>query len=157
MRKRIIKPVQRQDMAIDHAWLDVEALAEVEITSEDAGYPIENALLPNQVAGWRASAPGEQTLRLRFTQPQRLHRIWLRFVEDHVERTQEFLLRWSSEEGQTCHEIVRQQWNFNPHDATAEIEDYHVDLQGVRVLELIIVPDIGGKTAMASLQEMRLA
>ena len=49
MRKRIIAPVQH-----DQGWLNVEGLAEVEITSEDAAHPIESALLPGRASGWRA-------------------------------------------------------------------------------------------------------
>ncbi len=157
MRKRIITPVQEEDVSLDHEWLDVEEIAEVEITSEDSAHPIENALLLNRVSGWHASASGMQTIRLLFTHPQRLQRIGLHFMDNHVERTQEYLLRWSSDGGQSFHEIVRQQWNFNPQGATSETEDYHVDLLGVTVLELIIIPDISGKTAIASLEKLRLA
>ena len=64
MRKRIIAPVQQEAASLDHDWLNVEGLAEVEITSEDAAHPIELALLPGQVSGWRAAGPGKQTIRL---------------------------------------------------------------------------------------------
>jgi hypothetical protein len=61
-----------------------------------------------------------------------------------VERTQECVLRWSPDSGQTLHEVIRQQWNFSPHGATTQTEDLHVELTGVTLLELSIVPDIGG-------------
>jgi hypothetical protein len=51
-------------------WLNAEALAEVEVTSEDAAYPIESGLLSETAAGWRAAQPGPQTVRLVFNQPQ---------------------------------------------------------------------------------------
>ena len=35
MRKRIIAPVQQETVSPDQDWLNVEGLAEVEITSED--------------------------------------------------------------------------------------------------------------------------
>jgi len=38
-----------------------------------------------------------------------------------------------------------------------EIEDYQVDLASVKVLELVIVPDIGGGNMYASLENLRLA
>ena len=129
----------------------------MEITSEDPAHPIESALLPGGTSGWRAAGPGEQTIRLRFTHPQAVHRIWLEFVEPDVERTQEFVLRWSPDGGHTVHEVVRQQWNFSPHGATGQTEDLRVDLPDVTVLELSIVPDIGGGTAHASLARLRLA
>jgi len=157
MRKRIIAPVQQKTALPDQDWLDVEALAEVEITSEDATHPIESALLPGQVSGWRAAAPGQQTLRLLFTRPQRLQRIRLSFVEPRIERTQEYVLRWSADGGQSFREIVRQQWNFNPQGATSETEDHRVELPAVTVLELSIIPDTSGGDAFASLAQLRLA
>jgi len=38
-----------------------------------------------------------------------------------------------------------------------EIEDYQVDLASVKVLELVIVPDIDGGSTLASLENLRLA
>ena len=157
MRKRIITSVQQKTASPELEWLDVEALAEVEITSEDAAHPIESALLPDRTPGWRASEPGEQKIRLLFAHPQQIRRIWLNFVETHTERTQEFLFRWSPDGGKSFREIVRQQWNFNPQGATSETEDLHVDLPAVTVLELDIIPDISGGNAVASLAKLRLA
>ena len=112
MRKRIISKAQQEPATPDLEWLDMDALAEVEITSEDADHPIESALLPGRSAGWRADGPGEQKIRILFADPQSLRLIWLNFLEAHTERTQEYVLRWSPDGGQTFREIVRQQWNF---------------------------------------------
>lgn len=157
MRKRIIPPVQKDTPPPGEDWLDLDRLAQVEISSEDATHPIESALLPGRRSGWRAAGPGEQTIRLLFAHPQRLRRIWLQFVEPVTERTQEFVLRWSSDGGQSFREIVRQQWNFGPQGATCETEDHHVDLSGVTVLELSIIPDISRGDARSSLSQLRLA
>ena len=157
MRKRLIAPVQPETAPPDHDWLNLEDLAEVEMSSEDASHPIESALLPGQGPGWRAAAPGKQSIRLIFANPQRLRRIWLRFVEPESERTQEYVLRWSPDGGSSFREIVRQQWNFNPHAATSETEDHCVELSGVTVLELIITPDISRQGAVASLAQLRIA
>jgi hypothetical protein len=157
MRKRIIKPVQPTAEIPGDAWLDLDAVAEVEVTSEDPAHPVESALLPDEHAGWRAGETGAQTIRLLFPEPQQLTRIWLKFLESEAERTQEYVLRWSPDRGASFHEIVRQQWNFSPLGATTEVEDHQVDLPTVTVLELIILPDIGGKPVTASLQAMRLA
>ncbi|MCJ7684247.1 MAG: hypothetical protein MUO68_08125 [Desulfobacteraceae bacterium] len=157
MRKRIITPVQQETASPDLEWLNMERLAEVEITSEDAAHPIESALLPVRASGWRAAGPGKQTIRLLFDYPQRLQRIWLNFVETRTERTQEYVLRWSPDGGQSFREIVRQQWNFSPQGATSETEDLHVELPAVTVLELSIIPDISGGNAFASLAQLRLA
>lgn len=157
MRKRIIPSLRKETPPPGGDWLDLEPLAEVEVTSEDAAHPIESALLPGRSSGWRAAGPGEQTIRLLFAHPQRLRRIWLEFVEPATERTQEFVLRWSQGVGQSFREIVRQQWNFSPQGATRETEDHRVDLPGVAVLELTIIPNISGGNARASLAQLRLA
>jgi hypothetical protein len=156
MRKRIISPVQQGTAIPDQNWLNVEELAEVEITSEDAAHPIESALVPGDSSGWRAAGPGKQTIRLLFAQPQQLRRICLDFVETHAERTQEYVLRWSADGGQSFREIVRQQWNFSPQGTTSEKEYLQVELTGVTVLELNITPDISGGNAIASLARLRL-
>src|SRR3989304_2082658 len=157
MRKRVIAAAQQDAAPADRDWLSLEGLAEVEITSEDAAHPIESALLPGAGSGWRAAGPGKQTIRLRFADPQRLRRIRLEFVEPDAERTQEYVLRWSPDGGQSFREIVRQQWNFSPGGATSETEDLRVELAGVTVLELSITPDIGGQSAVASVAKLRLA
>jgi hypothetical protein len=157
MRKRIIGHGPREVAAAEPGWLDIERLAQVEITSEDGGYPIEAALIPGMGSGWRAAQPGEQTIRLLFDEPLRLTRIRLAFHADEQERTQEFVLRWSPDGGQSYREIVRQQYNFSPPAASREVEDYDVNLEGVTALELRIVPDISGGRARASLAQLRLA
>ena len=157
MRKRIITPAHQETELPDLEWLNLEGLAEVEITSEDVAHPIEFALLPDQVSGWRAAEPGKQTIRLIFDQPQTLQQIRLHFVGNDTERTQEYVLRWSSDGGQSLREIVRQQWNFSPEGATSETEELHVALTGVTVIELSIIPDISGGDAFASLEQLRLA
>jgi hypothetical protein len=157
MLKRIIGQ-ETQDVApASQHWLNLDALAQVEVTSEDAAHPIESGLLPGAASGWRAGQPGSQTVRLVFDQPQRIERVHLEFHEDQLERTQEFVLRWSSNGGQSYREIVRQQYNFSPPGTTREREDYPVNLDGVTNLELSIVPDISGGAARASLAQLRLA
>lgn len=153
MRKRTLS--QHQPPAEGN--LDLERIATVEVTSEDSKHPIERALLPGGEGGWRAATPGPQTIRLLFDQPQRLRRIQLLFTESDMPRTQEFVLRWSKDREQSFHEIVRQQWNFSPDGSTRELEDYEVSLDAVTSLELLIKPDIGERSAVASLRQWRLA
>ena len=156
MRKRIIPAKPEPGSIPEGDWLDLEHLAEVEITSEDPRHPIEHALLPGSGSGWRAGQPGEQTIRLAFQDPQRINRIWLHFEEPQVERTQQFVLRWSPDNGQTFGEIVRQQWNFSPEGSQEQTESIDLALSGVTMLELIIIPDISGGDARASLTQLRL-
>lgn len=157
MRKRIISQTEQHSQPVDRNWLDLVNLTEVELTSEDVAHPIESALLPGLGPGWRAAEPGTQTIRLIFACPQPIHRIQLQFTESQFERTQEYVLRWSSDGGRVFREIVRQHWNFSPQGATGETEEHHVDLPDVDVLELTIVPDINGEHAIASMARLRVA
>ena len=157
MRKRIINQDPQNLVPLEQSWLDLRRLAQVELTPEDAAYPIEAALMPRAGSCWRAAQAGEQMIRLLFDELQRVRRIQLVFHEDQQARTQEFVLRWSPDGGQSYREIVRQQYNFSPPGMTREFEDYAVDLAGVTALELIIVPDIRGGDARASLAQLRIA
>jgi hypothetical protein len=157
MRKRLITPISQDAPHLDEGWLDLERAAVVEVTSEDKDYPVEAALVSGEMRGWRAGSPGTQTIRLIFDEPQRLIRIALVFEETETERTQEFVLRWSPDNGVSFREIVRQQWNFSPPKTALEIEDYRVELSGVTVLELVVVPSISRGAARASLKSLRLS
>jgi hypothetical protein len=128
----------------------------VEVSSEAPDFPIEAALEPGHPAGWRAAGPGLQRIRLLFDAPTRVRRLWLRFHEDAIARTQEFVLRWSGN-GLWFREIIRQQWTFSPAGGTVQSEDYRVELEGVFGVELAIVPDTSGGPACASLAEWRIA
>ena len=155
MRKRIIKTFVSKPT--EQPWLDLEKIASVQMTSEDAAFPIESALSLEGKQGWRAAEPGVQTIRLLFDQPQRLRRISLVFVETEIQRTQEFSLRWSPDWGDSFQEIVRQQWNFSSPDATREIENYEVQLSNVTLLDMTVNPDNGNRTSRASLLSWRVA
>ena len=157
MRKRIIAPIPQETTALNAGWLDLDRAAVVEVTSEAKEYPVESALVLGETLGWRAAASGAQTIRLIFDEPQKLTRISLVFEESETERTQEFVLRWSPDGGRSFREIVRQQWNFNPHNTTREVEEYNVQLSDVTVLELVIVPDISRGAARASLKSLRVS
>jgi hypothetical protein len=156
MRKRLIRPIRHVLPSSEPRWLELDRTAAVEVTSEDPQHPIEGALMRDDTRGWRASEAGTQTVRLIFDQPQNIERIELAFDENKLARTQEFVLRWMPNSGQS-HEIVRQQWNFSPPATVHEAENFSVQLSGVSSLELIITPDIGGGPARASLSQLRLA
>jgi hypothetical protein len=157
MRKRIINhdkkssPIDR----VDKAWLQLDSLAQVEVSSEEARHPIEAALVPGATSGWRAAAPGQQIIRLMFDEPQNLRLIHLVFDEHDQERLQEYTLRWSSGNGQPYREIVRQQYTFSPPTTTTEVEDYKVNLDSCTELELSIVPDLRGSAAHADTKQRR--
>jgi hypothetical protein len=157
MRKRLLTPVPESAPRAEPAWLDLDSLSTVEVTSEAKNHPVEAALLPSGIGGWRAAQAGTQVIRLLFDRPLEIKRIWLVFEETEGARTQEFVLRSSSDSGRSFREVVRQQWNFSEPDAVREAEDYLVDLTNVTVLELEIVPDKSGGEARASLESWRLA
>lgn len=157
MRKQLIDLASTSIQPQSESWLDLDAAATVEVTSEDKDLPIEASLSAEQTHGWRAAEPGPQTIRLLFDERQKLRHVSLVFEEKESTRTQEFVLRWSSEKAGALREIVRQQWNFSPPTTTREVEDYSVELSDVAVLELTIVPDIRRGSARASLKSLRLA
>jgi hypothetical protein len=157
MRKRLITPTPEIVRSRTEGWVDLERGAIVEITSEDNDYPVESAFASGETRGWRAAEPGPQTVRLIFDQPQRLKQISLVFEEKETARTQEFVLRWSSDGGTSFREIIRQQWNFTPPETVREVEEYQVELSNVTALELKIVPNMNGGAARASLKSLRLS
>jgi len=157
VRKSQIARIPQDAPLRDQAWMDVDRIASVEVSSEESDYPIESALLLEGKGGWRAANPGMQTIRLIFDEPQKLRRIVLVFEDTENSRTQEFVLRWSPDIQYSSREIVRQQWNFSPPDSVRETEDYRVELSQVKVLELIIIPDKSGGEVRASLMNLRLA
>jgi hypothetical protein len=140
-------------------WLDLTSIARVQLTSEDPAFPIENALSANPTLnelGWRATSPGAQTITMLFDVPQRIRRIVVHFAERNMERSQEFLLRYSSAK-ETDREIVRQQWTFSPNGSPEEFEDYAVELESVTKLDLVIDPDRGRRNSVATLSALLIA
>ncbi len=104
MRKSVLERHPRATSQREGKWLEVERLATVQVTSEDPAFPIESVFSNN--GGWRAAENGQQVIRLVVDEPQQLRRIWLRFSEAEIARTQQFALRWSGAGGQA--EIVRE-------------------------------------------------
>ena len=152
------KTIKNSDTELEKAsWLDLRAIARVEVTSEDWRYPIESAFEEEDKRGWRAAERGKQTISLFFDEPQRIRRIGLRFIELETERTQQFTLLWAKDRTDALRPLFQQQWNFSPNGSTTQIEDYEVDLHGVWMLQLDINPDIASGPAVASLASWRLA
>lgn len=89
MRKKILQRTSPRD-----EWWDLnERVSEVAVTSEDSDHPVDAMLAGGRQ--WRAAEPGDQTILLTFSKPQKVGRIFLRFVENDLARTQEFGLAWS--------------------------------------------------------------
>jgi hypothetical protein len=157
MDKQVTGTVHKKEQPID-SWLDLAAIANVEVSSEEPEHPIEAALIEGYKGiGWKAASTGDQSIRLIFKEPQNITRISILFKEKWIERTQKFILSWLPAGEQLFKEILIQEWNFNPSGSIEEIEDYKVDLKNVAALELYIVPDIKNESVIASLSQLRLA
>ncbi len=140
-------------------WLDMEELAQVEVSSEAAGHPIENALVPAAAQGgaaiWQAAAPGPATITLRFDTPLAVTRVLLHFSEPRHERMQEWALAAVLADG-TRRELLRQGWNFSPGGSTEQREEHALDLKQVSALTLSIDPDPGRNRYPATLNAFRV-
>ena len=75
MRKTVAKPSGQHASAAENNWLDLESIAEVEVSSEHPEFPIDSTLTEHGSRGWRADQPGVQTVVLKFDEPQQLKRI----------------------------------------------------------------------------------
>jgi hypothetical protein len=157
MHKRILIDKAGAGAGVDHSWVDLVAAADVELTSEDDERGIEDALSPGISDGWRAAELGPQIIRLLFKEPRQIRHIRLEFVENEVERNQEFVLQVIQLHDPTVREIVRQQWTFSPRGSVNEIENYSVDLGGVTVLQLTIDPDRDNDRFRATLHKWAVA
>jgi hypothetical protein len=157
MRKRIITRDSQSSVRTDEEYMDLQHLAQVEITSEDPAFPFESALTEVKGKGWKAGNPGKQIIRILFDEPQNIKRIHLQFDEETRARTHEFVIFWSSADEASYREVVRQQFTFSPPATTSETEDYVVSLNDVKILELQIVPDITNGNAIASLTNLQIS
>jgi hypothetical protein len=72
MRKQTISSGSESVLCLGDAWLDLERLAQVEITSESADHPIESALIPDRGPGWRACVSSIPSVRLVLTKRSRI-------------------------------------------------------------------------------------
>ena len=157
MRKTLINQATKSTPTSDLNYLDLEQLAQVEISSECPQHTIESALVDGSESGWQAAGSGEQTIRLIFDQPQTIKQLFLQFDEQEQSRTQEFVLLWRMDNEDYFREILRQQYHFSPPHTTREIEDVTVDLKHLKALELRIIPDISSGEARAKLTRLRLS
>ena len=157
MRKTLINQTTEITTPSDLNYLDLEHLANVEISSESQEHPIESALVEGPESGWQAASSGEQTIRLIFDGPQTIKQIFLLFDEREQSRTQEFVLLWRRDNEDIFREILRQQYHFSPPHSAQEYENYAVDLKQLKALELRIIPDISGGNAYAKLSRLRLS
>ena len=157
MRKFIDRPAESSQSTQPESGLNLADIADVEITSEHPEFPIEPVFSKETGPGWRAAVSGPQTIRLYFHEPQQIKQLNLEFQEPSIERTQEFILQYRTAEDSSLRDIVRQQWSFSPLGSTSEVENYKVELIGVQMLQLTILPDIQHHLAVATLERWTMA
>jgi hypothetical protein len=150
IRKKVIDKRERPE----EGWMDLSQCAAFEVTSEESGSPLENALSPDEKK-WIAATAGEQTIRITFDEPQNISQVFLLFEETANARSQEFALSWQQAGHPAWREIVRQQFNFSPPGTTIERENFTVSLQRASALELLIKPERSGG-GHASLTQLRI-
>ncbi len=154
MRKQVAGSTRA--LGADTTWLDLEAIAEVEVSSEAPAHPVENALTAAGSGNWQAAAPGASTITLRFDAPLLLTAARLEFAEAVHERSQEWAISAVFADG-TERELLRQGWNFSPSGSREQRERYTLQTAPVRALTLWIDPDRGQNRYPATLEAWRLA
>lgn len=66
-------------------------------------------------------------------------------------------IAWSTGSTSALKQLIQQQWNFSPTGSIIQIEDYEVDLNSVRMLQLIVSPEINSGPAVATLVSWHIA
>jgi F5/8 type C domain-containing protein len=159
LRKQIV-PKRSGESSFLEGEIPIAAAATVQVTSEQADHPIDNAFDGNRGPGgsrWIASAPGAQTVILVFDSPQTIRKIGVETEELTVSRTQELSVSVSSDGGRTYRELVRQEFNFSPPGTSFERELWSVSAGAVTHLRLEIKPDKGDRVGLATLTSLAVA
>jgi hypothetical protein len=159
LRKQIVPRHSGESQSLEGE-LSIPDVATVQVTSEEANHPIDNAFDHNRGPGgtrWIAAEPGEQTLTLVFDRPQTIRKIGIEIEELVVSRTQELSMSVSADGGRTYRELVRQEFNFSPPGATFERELWSASAVAATHLRLEIKPDKGGRAGRATLTSLTLA
>lgn len=133
----------------DDRWLDLEALANVTITA--GGERVARS--PH---GWSADCPGEQMIEIRFRHSTSVSRLRVVSWEVDQSRTQEMTIWACLRRGEGHREVLHQRFTFRP-GATAQVEEYALQLTDVSALHVRIVPCIDGRRAVARVSELRVA
>jgi hypothetical protein len=161
LRKKVIsRPSAGPEPDFLEGEIAVADVATVQVTSEEADHPIDNAFDHRRGRGgsrWIAGAPGEQTVILQFDSPQTIRKIGVDVEELDVSRTQELSLSVSSDGGRTYRELLRQEFTFSPPTTSFERERWTVPGAAVTHLRLDIKPDKGGRVGRATLTSLTLA
>jgi hypothetical protein len=159
LRKQIVPRRSAESGPLDGE-ISIADVATVQVTSEEAEHPIDNAFDHNRGPGgtrWVAAGPGEQTVILCFDRPQTIRTIGVEIEELVVSRTQELAVSVSSDGGRSYRELVRQEFNFSPPGTSFERERWSNSTGPVTHVRLDIKPDKGGVVGRATLTSVTLA
>ena len=159
LRKQVV-PRRSSTSASVEGEISIPDVATVQVTSEEADHPIDNAFDHSRGPGgsrWIADGPGEQTVVLLFDSPQTIRTIGVEIEELAVSRTQELSVSISSDGGRTYRELVRQEFNFSPPGTSFERELWSAPAGAVTHVRLEIKPDKGGRVGRATLTSLTLA
>jgi hypothetical protein len=161
LRKSILKEHGRETAppATNATMISVPDVAGVLVSSEDPLHPIDHVFDDRNGPGgtrWIAGELGEQTIIVAFDCPQRLQKVNLEIEEAEMSRTQELSLAVSDDGGHTYREVLRQEYNFSPPDATFERQWWAVPVENITHLRLIIKPDKGSKPSRATVTSLQL-
>ncbi len=160
MRKEIVDSETLSTQSETTGKLDIVNMATVQLTSEDADHPIENAFNQQHGKGatyWAAATSGSQTITLVFDQPQVIGRIQLEIEEVEVNRTQVLQISVSRNGGQTFEKVLEQDYTFSLPGTTFQREDWTVNLEQITHFRLTIQPDRDHHGAIAKLSSLSLA
>jgi hypothetical protein len=159
LRKQIVPGRSNKTVSFEGE-LSIPDVAAVQVTSEEAEHPIDNAFDQDRGPGgsrWIADGPGEQMVILLFDSPRTIRKIGVEVEELAVSRTQELCVSVSSDGGRTYRELVRQEFNFSPPGTSFERESWVTSAEAVTHLRLEIKPDKGGRVGRATLTSLTLA
>ena len=139
--------------------IDIAACATISYSSEDPAHPVEDLLDghsgPGTTRGMRARPDTIAHVVVEFDQPQTILRLVYEVEETVRERTQEVRVEVSEDGARTYRQILVQEYNFSPREATYQREEQRLDLHRVTHLRLTIVPDKNG-SGTATLTALRL-
>lgn len=136
--------------AMDARWLNIEAVADVVVM-------VDGRREPRRPGFWSADRPGVQTIEIRFHDRTPVRRLCVVSSEVEQTRTQEMAIWVSLRGGERHREVLRQQFTFSPGGATEEVEEYDLELEEVSTIQLRIVPSIDGRSAVARVDDVRVA
>jgi hypothetical protein len=161
LRKNILKQDRSETVppAMSATMISIPDVASVLVSSEDSLHPIDHVFDDHNGPGgtrWIAGEVGEQTIIVAFDRPLRLQKVNLEIEEPEMSRTQELSLGISDDGGQRYKEVLRQEYNFSPPDATFEREWWAVPVENMTHLRLIIKPDKGNKHSRATVTSLKL-